>query len=475
MDSAEIDKELEDVETRIDQTRAYYEQYFMGMERVEPQKPRQEIERRIKVLRKEQIRNTAQRFKFNMLVQRFNTLQQYWGRVVREIENGTFKRDVVKAAARFGEGALTGVAKKRAQALSKLVAQQAKRPVDDTMELGADDFIEDDDDELDPPTPQKREAPAVAARGLYQTDLPLIGQPPAPSVIAPHRSAAIEGAAIAQQAAPFAPQPPATMEPAPSPGAPARSAGLRWGSSDPSSSIRPAPTDVKRRMTDLAAEMRTGRPQDDGGASFGALDLEFDDGPGSRRAKDPITPPPHSPPIAATGRPLPLPTPPARASAPFARGTSPVGPTESSPGAGGFGVLDIPFDSMPDRSAPAPSPSSPGSGIRMGGGRPSAPVARAPVASSTRAAAPPPRADPPAAQAAPASGELGDQRLRQIYAKYVETKRSANESTAGVTYDRLASTLRAQAEKLRKQHPSKSIDYEVVIKDGKTHLKPVLR
>jgi hypothetical protein len=65
--------------------------------------------------------------------------------------------------------------------------------------------------------------------------------------------------------------------------------------------------------------------------------------------------------------------------------------------------------------------------------------------------------------------------MRQIYSKYVETKRAANESTAGVTYERLAESLRAQADKLRASHPTKSVDYEVVTKDGKTMLKPILR
>ena len=103
MDGSEIEKALEDLETRIERLRALYEQYFMGIEKLEPQIPRKEVERRITIFRKEQIRNTAQRFKFQTLIQRYNTMQQYWGRVVREIENGTFRRDVLKAAARFGE------------------------------------------------------------------------------------------------------------------------------------------------------------------------------------------------------------------------------------------------------------------------------------------------------------------------------------------------------------------------------------
>ena len=74
-----------------------------------------------------------------------------------------------------------------------------------------------------------------------------------------------------------------------------------------------------------------------------------------------------------------------------------------------------------------------------------------------------------------AEGGLPDQRIRQIYAKYVETRRTTQESTAGITFEKLAASLRAQADKLRSAHPSRSVDYEVVVKDGKTHHKPVLR
>jgi hypothetical protein len=76
---------------------------------------------------------------------------------------------------------------------------------------------------------------------------------------------------------------------------------------------------------------------------------------------------------------------------------------------------------------------------------------------------------------APGDSSLSEQRIRQIYAKYVETKRKENESTAGVTYDKLAQTLRAQTQRLQESHPTKTVDYEVVVKDGRTQLKPILR
>ena len=98
METPEIERELEELEGRLDRLRALYEQYFLGIEKLEPQIPRKEVERRIQILRKEQIRNTGLRFKFQMLVQRFNTLQQYWGRVTREIDSGTLASALAKAA-----------------------------------------------------------------------------------------------------------------------------------------------------------------------------------------------------------------------------------------------------------------------------------------------------------------------------------------------------------------------------------------
>src|SRR5438552_14472548 len=127
METAEIERELEELETRGERLRALYEQYFLGLEKLEPQIQKKDLERRIFTLRKEQIRNTGLRFKFQMLVQRFNTLQQYWQRVTREIENGTYRRDVVRAAVRFGaKEALTIVGKKRAAQYEKLAAAQAE-------------------------------------------------------------------------------------------------------------------------------------------------------------------------------------------------------------------------------------------------------------------------------------------------------------------------------------------------------------
>jgi hypothetical protein len=97
VNAEELDIALEELEVRLERLRALYEQYFLGFERIEPAVPRKDVDRRIYVLRREKIRNTGKRFKLQTLIQRYNTFQQYWQRICREIENGTYKRHVLRA------------------------------------------------------------------------------------------------------------------------------------------------------------------------------------------------------------------------------------------------------------------------------------------------------------------------------------------------------------------------------------------
>ncbi|MBX3231739.1 MAG: hypothetical protein KF837_30725, partial [Labilithrix sp.] len=98
----EIEIQVGELEERVDRLRAIYEQYFMGYEKLEPTVPRKDVDRRFAVLRKANIRNTALRFRFNVVTQKFNTYAMYWTRICRQIEEGTFKRHIQKANRRFG-------------------------------------------------------------------------------------------------------------------------------------------------------------------------------------------------------------------------------------------------------------------------------------------------------------------------------------------------------------------------------------
>lgn len=100
MDPREQERAINDLDVQIDRLRALYEQYFMGIEKLEPHVPRKQVERLIQLLRREGLRNTALRFRFQQLVNRYNTMQTYWRRVSRQIEEGTYRRDVMRARAR---------------------------------------------------------------------------------------------------------------------------------------------------------------------------------------------------------------------------------------------------------------------------------------------------------------------------------------------------------------------------------------
>ncbi len=97
MEIDEYETLVNELELRVDRLRSLFDQYFMGIERTTPNVPHKDVERRIQALRREQIRNTGLRFRFQMILQRYGTYQTYWQRICRQIEEGTYKRHVQKA------------------------------------------------------------------------------------------------------------------------------------------------------------------------------------------------------------------------------------------------------------------------------------------------------------------------------------------------------------------------------------------
>ncbi|WP_437715330.1 MXAN_5187 C-terminal domain-containing protein [Sorangium sp. So ce448] len=496
MESGEVERELEELETRIERLRALYEQYFMGIERLEPLIPRKDVERRIWVMRREQIRNTGLRFKFQMLIQRYNTFQQYWGRISREIENGTYRRDVIRAAKRVGaKEALTIVGRKRAERYAELAEQQDTEhgPVHRAEDRGDHEEIDVDDEAVTlapPPLPAasllgKRSLAALAA----EEAAPRAAVAP---LTAPEASSAAPASSPARPALapPAMPQATPAVKPAPLGGLP-RGLGLTRPQQKPAESkpaeakpaeaspagakspARPAVdkaqpaagANSRQRLAELAAEMRAQRTKtgDAAKAAAGPPDALTD--VASEPPPAPKRPPPPSPVKPSPGAPAEAPAVAAAAAAGEAKGTGARRQERVH--------SERPPSARRRRStAPPAAETGPASGARHSAPRtPSRPpeAARAGVDAAVRARPAPPQ------RSAARDDELPEQRLRQIYAKYVETKRAARESTAGVTYERLAESLRAQAAKLRATNPAKSVDYDVVVKDGKTLLKPILK
>lgn len=83
-----------------------YEQYFLGIEKREPLRLCEDVERFIRRYNTALIVNTMMKFRFNTLVGKFNSYRQYWGRITRLIEDGKYSRDRFKMERHLAEGSL---------------------------------------------------------------------------------------------------------------------------------------------------------------------------------------------------------------------------------------------------------------------------------------------------------------------------------------------------------------------------------
>jgi len=142
MTPKEFDIALSDAEVQLSRIKHLYEQWFQGIERIEPQIARKQLERTMHLLRKEKPRNTALRFRFQTLIQRYTTLQTYWRRVGRQIEEGTYRRDLLRA-------------RRRRDAAREEREQQRKRrsssplELDPNQDVNVDQLIEQASDRMD--------------------------------------------------------------------------------------------------------------------------------------------------------------------------------------------------------------------------------------------------------------------------------------------------------------------------------------
>lgn len=99
-ETKDLQEEVNAVDEATDRLRATFEQYFQGIERIPPVLQRDALKRRLMQLRTVRTRNTAMRFRINQLVAKFTSYENYWNRILRQIEEGTYHRDVFKAKLR---------------------------------------------------------------------------------------------------------------------------------------------------------------------------------------------------------------------------------------------------------------------------------------------------------------------------------------------------------------------------------------
>ncbi len=99
------------------------------------------------------------------------------------------------------------------------------------------------------------------------------------------------------------------------------------------------------------------------------------------------------------------------------------------------------------------------------------PSARTSATQPAHVPAPAPRPATVAAAPAGPAGGLSDQKIKAIYDAYVMAKKRCGEDTSKLSLNAVADTLKKQVPALMKQHQAKSVEFKVVIKDGKAVLR----
>ena len=97
MGAKEEKADLDQLEKAIEHLKIEYEKYFMGVERRPPIMLRKDTDRLVNRYVGYRSPNTALKFRAQTLVQRMVSYRQLWDRTMQQIEDGTYRRDVMKA------------------------------------------------------------------------------------------------------------------------------------------------------------------------------------------------------------------------------------------------------------------------------------------------------------------------------------------------------------------------------------------
>jgi hypothetical protein len=93
----QLNDALDALEEELEEIKVKYEMYFIGAERMEPGRRREDLKRNIARLKNVFTRNAAIRFRVQTLHARYLSYERLWLRSTREKEAGTYRRDVLKA------------------------------------------------------------------------------------------------------------------------------------------------------------------------------------------------------------------------------------------------------------------------------------------------------------------------------------------------------------------------------------------
>jgi hypothetical protein len=107
---------LDDLEEEIELLKVAFERYFNGVDRVPPTREHDTVKLHIRNAERQRGGSTVIRFRMQGLKARFITYEHYWTRILRQIEDGTFRRVVAESKRREYEALRRRVDEEGAQA-----------------------------------------------------------------------------------------------------------------------------------------------------------------------------------------------------------------------------------------------------------------------------------------------------------------------------------------------------------------------
>lgn len=90
----DTEQRLNQLDNKLESVRNLYEKYFSGVLKIEPHKEHHELKSLISSLSPADIKSTATKFRLQSIQSRYLQLQKLWTKTLREIEEGTHKREL---------------------------------------------------------------------------------------------------------------------------------------------------------------------------------------------------------------------------------------------------------------------------------------------------------------------------------------------------------------------------------------------
>lgn len=155
-----------ELEAAVDSLKVRYEQYFLGLSRLPPLEDHALIRSALIQLRASFVRNTSARFRVQSLHNRFLSYERMWQRTLREIEEGTYRRDLYKARLRTRPASAEG---KPAIGNAKAAEKSATPSAEGDEDFDVDESAEPAASAPVASQPRHVPAPAAATRSPART------------------------------------------------------------------------------------------------------------------------------------------------------------------------------------------------------------------------------------------------------------------------------------------------------------------